>query len=77
MERIDRENRVFMKRLDTTKPSQGMGRTEQLADYDRQAPYRGLPAPGPSNLTEAPTAVHFKLMVKSHFSRAKMTGFLQ
>ncbi|KAG5853153.1 cilia- and flagella-associated protein 97-like [Anguilla rostrata] len=77
MERIDRENRVQTRRLDTTKPSRGMGRMEQLADYDRQASYRGLPAPGPSNLTETPSEAHFKLMVKSHYSRVKLTGFLQ
>ncbi|KAG5856822.1 cilia- and flagella-associated protein 97-like isoform X1 [Anguilla anguilla] len=77
MERIDRENQALLKRLDTMKPSRGMSRTEQLADYDRQAPYRGLPAPGPSNLLEMRSPDHFKLMLKAHHSRAKLSGFLQ
>ncbi|KAJ8354163.1 hypothetical protein SKAU_G00217300 [Synaphobranchus kaupii] len=77
MEKIDRENQALLRRLDTMKPSRGMSRTEQLAEYDRQAPYRGLPAPGPSNIGPIRSADHFKLMLKAHHSRAKLSGFLQ
>ncbi|KAJ8415651.1 hypothetical protein AAFF_G00402080 [Aldrovandia affinis] len=77
MDRIDRENQALLKRLDTMKPSRGMSRSEQLADYERQAPYRGLPAPAPSNVEGAPSADHFKLMLRVHHCRAKLTGFLQ
>ncbi|KAJ8405235.1 hypothetical protein AAFF_G00322260 [Aldrovandia affinis] len=75
-ERIDRENQALVKRLYTTKPSRGMGRDEQLKDYDRQASYRGLPAPGPSNLTPS-TEDHFKLIQKTHQSQTKLSTFMQ
>ncbi|XP_061088645.1 cilia- and flagella-associated protein 97-like [Conger conger] len=74
MERIDRENQALLKRLDTMKPSRGMSRAEQLADYDRQAPYRGLTAPDPSSGVEM-SADHFKLMLKAHHARARLSGF--
>ncbi|XP_034444268.1 cilia- and flagella-associated protein 97 isoform X2 [Hippoglossus hippoglossus] len=41
--RIERENLVFLKRLESAKPSSGMKRSEQLADYQRLESYLGGP----------------------------------
>ncbi|KAF7666260.1 hypothetical protein LDENG_00112820 [Lucifuga dentata] len=41
-QRIERENLAFLKRLESVKPTKGMRRSEQLADYHRQK-YRGIP----------------------------------
>ncbi|KAG5285723.1 hypothetical protein AALO_G00006690 [Alosa alosa] len=43
--RIERENLAFLKRLESVKPSKGITRTEQLADYQRQARYLCTPLP--------------------------------
>ncbi|KAM4603419.1 cilia- and flagella-associated protein 97 [Polymixia lowei] len=40
-QRIERENLAFLKRLESVKPTPGMKRSEQLADYQRQARYLG------------------------------------
>uniref|UniRef100_A0A8C9VII8 Cilia- and flagella-associated protein 97 n=1 Tax=Scleropages formosus TaxID=113540 RepID=A0A8C9VII8_SCLFO len=40
-QRIERENLALLKRLESVKPTAGMRRTEQLADYQRQARYLG------------------------------------
>lgn len=40
-QRIDRENLAFLKRLESVKPTQGLSRSEQLADYQRQVEYLG------------------------------------
>uniref|UniRef100_A0A4W4DUX4 Cilia- and flagella-associated protein 97 n=1 Tax=Electrophorus electricus TaxID=8005 RepID=A0A4W4DUX4_ELEEL len=42
-QRIQRENLAFLKRLESVKPTPGMTRSEQLADYQRQAGYLGIP----------------------------------
>ncbi|KAL4640543.1 cilia- and flagella-associated protein 97 [Arapaima gigas] len=44
-QRIERENLAFLKRLESVKPTAGMRRTEQLADYQRQARYLGALPP--------------------------------
>uniref|UniRef100_A0A8B9HL42 Cilia- and flagella-associated protein 97 n=1 Tax=Astyanax mexicanus TaxID=7994 RepID=A0A8B9HL42_ASTMX len=44
-QRIQRENLALLKRLESVKPTRGMTRAEQLADYQRQAGYLGIPAP--------------------------------
>ncbi|XP_047189907.1 cilia- and flagella-associated protein 97 isoform X3 [Scophthalmus maximus] len=41
--RIERENLAFLKRLESVKPSNGMRRSEQLADYHRRATHFGAP----------------------------------
>uniref|UniRef100_A0A8D3A5U7 Cilia- and flagella-associated protein 97 n=1 Tax=Scophthalmus maximus TaxID=52904 RepID=A0A8D3A5U7_SCOMX len=41
--RIERENLAFLKRLESVKPSNGMRRSEQLADYHRRATQFGAP----------------------------------
>ncbi|XP_062379428.1 cilia- and flagella-associated protein 97 isoform X2 [Sardina pilchardus] len=43
--RIERENLALLKRLESVKPSKGITRTEQLADYQRQARYLCTPLP--------------------------------
>lgn len=40
-ERIQKENLAFLKRLESVKPTPGMTRDEQLADYQRQCRYLG------------------------------------
>ncbi|XP_066574306.1 cilia- and flagella-associated protein 97 isoform X4 [Amia ocellicauda] len=44
-QRIERENMAFLKRLESVKPTVGMKRSEQLADYQRQAQFNGSAAP--------------------------------
>ncbi|XP_023686496.1 cilia- and flagella-associated protein 97 isoform X2 [Paramormyrops kingsleyae] len=41
--RIERENMAFLKRLEAVKPTSGLRRVEQLADYQRHAGYLGDP----------------------------------
>uniref|UniRef100_A0A3B4AER1 Cilia- and flagella-associated protein 97 n=1 Tax=Periophthalmus magnuspinnatus TaxID=409849 RepID=A0A3B4AER1_9GOBI len=41
-QRIERDNLAFLKRLESVKPTPGMKRSEQLADYQRQAGYLGI-----------------------------------
>ncbi|KAM3864821.1 cilia- and flagella-associated protein 97 [Diretmus argenteus] len=41
LQRIERENLAFLKKLESVKPTPGMRRSEQLADYQRQARYPG------------------------------------
>lgn len=49
-QRIDRENLAFLRRLEAVKPTAGMKRSEQLADYQRHAGYLGiLPVPQPTD----------------------------
>ncbi|KAM3623014.1 uncharacterized protein V6R79_006012 [Siganus canaliculatus] len=43
-QRIERENLAFLKRLESVKPTPGLKRSEQLADYQRQAGYLGGPS---------------------------------
>ncbi|XP_041789830.1 cilia- and flagella-associated protein 97 isoform X2 [Chelmon rostratus] len=43
-QRIERENLAFLKRLESVKPTPGLKRTEQLADYQRQVGYLGAPS---------------------------------
>ncbi|XP_029995309.1 cilia- and flagella-associated protein 97 [Sphaeramia orbicularis] len=43
-QRIERENLAFLKRLETVKPTSGLKRSEQLADYQRQVGYLGGPS---------------------------------
>ncbi|XP_056136788.1 cilia- and flagella-associated protein 97 isoform X2 [Lampris incognitus] len=40
-QRVERENLAFLKRLESVKPTPGMKRSEQLADYQQQARYLG------------------------------------
>ncbi|XP_028832792.1 cilia- and flagella-associated protein 97-like [Denticeps clupeoides] len=40
-QRIERENLAFLKRLESVKPTPGMTRSEQLADFQRQTSYLG------------------------------------
>ncbi|XDV14802.1 hypothetical protein PO909_014990 [Leuciscus waleckii] len=40
-ERIQKENLAFLKRLESVKPTPGMTRDEQLADYQQQCQYMG------------------------------------
>ncbi|XP_070781858.1 cilia- and flagella-associated protein 97 [Enoplosus armatus] len=42
--RIERENLAFLKRLESVKPTPGIKRSEQLADYQRQVGYLGAPS---------------------------------
>ncbi|KAM9792155.1 cilia- and flagella-associated protein 97 [Neosynchiropus ocellatus] len=39
--RIERENLAFLKRLEAVKPTRGLKRSEQLADYHRKSGYQG------------------------------------
>ncbi|XP_073697667.1 cilia- and flagella-associated protein 97 [Garra rufa] len=41
-ERIQKENLAFLKRLESVKPTPGMTRDEQLADYQQQCRYLGI-----------------------------------
>ncbi|XP_040893219.1 cilia- and flagella-associated protein 97 isoform X2 [Toxotes jaculatrix] len=43
-QRIERENLAFLKRLESVKPTPGLMRSEQLADYQRQVGYLGGPS---------------------------------
>ncbi|KAM9363691.1 cilia- and flagella-associated protein 97 [Symphorus nematophorus] len=43
-QRIERENLAFLKRLESVKPSPGLKRSEQLADYQRHVGYLGGPS---------------------------------
>ncbi|XP_050926551.1 cilia- and flagella-associated protein 97 isoform X1 [Lates calcarifer] len=43
-QRIERENLAFLKRLESVKPTPGLMRSEQLADYQRQVGYLGAPS---------------------------------
>ncbi|XP_071360501.1 cilia- and flagella-associated protein 97 isoform X2 [Trachinotus anak] len=43
-QRIERENLAFLKRLESVKPTPGLRRSEQMADYQRQAGYLGTPS---------------------------------
>lgn len=43
-QRIERENLAFLKRLETVKPTPGLKRSEQLADYQRHVGYLGGPS---------------------------------
>ncbi|KAM7419325.1 hypothetical protein PAMA_016441 [Pampus argenteus] len=42
-QRIERDNLAFLKRLESAKPSTGLKRSEQLADYHRQVGYFAAP----------------------------------
>uniref|UniRef100_A0A7N5ZQ76 Cilia- and flagella-associated protein 97 n=1 Tax=Anabas testudineus TaxID=64144 RepID=A0A7N5ZQ76_ANATE len=44
-QRIERENLAFLKRLESVKPTPGLKRSEQLADYQRQVGYLGFYTP--------------------------------
>ncbi|XP_052320336.1 cilia- and flagella-associated protein 97 isoform X1 [Oncorhynchus keta] len=41
-QRIEKENLAFLRRLESVRPTRGMKRAEQLADYQRQAGYLGI-----------------------------------
>lgn len=41
-QRIERENLAFLRRLESVKPTPGIKRSEQLADYQRQVGYLGI-----------------------------------
>lgn len=41
-QRIERENLAFLKKLESVKPTPGMRRSEQLADYQRHVGYLGM-----------------------------------
>ncbi|XP_056228480.1 cilia- and flagella-associated protein 97 isoform X1 [Seriola aureovittata] len=43
-QRIERENLAFLKRLESVKPTPGLRRSEQMADYQRQVGYLGAPS---------------------------------
>ncbi|KAM7008639.1 cilia- and flagella-associated protein 97 [Tautogolabrus adspersus] len=43
-QRIERENLAFLKRLESVKPTPGLKRSQQLADYQRQIEYLGGPS---------------------------------
>ncbi|XP_029008393.1 cilia- and flagella-associated protein 97 isoform X2 [Betta splendens] len=43
-QRIERENLAFLKRLESVKPTPGLRRSEQLANYQRQVGYLGAPS---------------------------------
>ncbi|XP_041641356.1 cilia- and flagella-associated protein 97 isoform X2 [Cheilinus undulatus] len=43
-QRIERENLAFLKRLESVKPTPGLRRSQQLADYQRQIAYLGGPS---------------------------------
>ncbi|XP_069023352.1 cilia- and flagella-associated protein 97 isoform X2 [Embiotoca jacksoni] len=43
-QRIERENMAFLKRLESVKPTPGLKRSDQLADYQRQVGYLGAPS---------------------------------
>ncbi|XP_035515778.1 cilia- and flagella-associated protein 97 isoform X2 [Morone saxatilis] len=43
-QRIERENLAFLKRLESVKPTPGLKRSQQLADYQRQVGYLGAPS---------------------------------
>ncbi|KAM9770892.1 cilia- and flagella-associated protein 97 [Menidia menidia] len=43
-QRIERDNLAFLKRLESVKPTHGLRRSEQLADYQRHAGYLGGPS---------------------------------
>lgn len=42
--RIERDNLTFLKRLESVKPTPGLRRSEQLADYQRHARFCGVPS---------------------------------
>lgn len=44
-QRIEKENLAFLRRLESVRPSRGIQRAEQLADYQRQARYSGTARP--------------------------------
>uniref|UniRef100_A0A3Q1EQ09 Cilia- and flagella-associated protein 97 n=1 Tax=Acanthochromis polyacanthus TaxID=80966 RepID=A0A3Q1EQ09_9TELE len=43
-QRIERENLAFLKRLESVKPTPGLKRSEQMADYQRHVGYLGAPS---------------------------------
>ncbi|KAG7225835.1 hypothetical protein INR49_014356 [Caranx melampygus] len=43
-QRIERENLAFLKRLESVKPTPGLRRSEQMADYQRHVGYLGAPS---------------------------------
>lgn len=43
-QRIERDNLAFLKRLESVKPTPGLRRSEQLADYQRHARFCGVPS---------------------------------
>ncbi|XP_076585054.1 uncharacterized protein LOC143319749 isoform X2 [Chaetodon auriga] len=43
-QRIERENLAFLKRLESVRPTPGLKRADQLADYQRQVGYLGAPS---------------------------------
>ncbi|XP_067352963.1 cilia- and flagella-associated protein 97 isoform X2 [Channa argus] len=58
-QRIERENLAFLKRLESVKPTPGLTRSEQLADYQRQVGYLGGPTSSicrPISKKESPTS---------------------
>lgn len=61
--RIERENLAFLKRLESVKPSKGITRDEQLADYQRQARYLCTPLP-------SSTIEHYQAKLEASLSRA-------
>uniref|UniRef100_A0A665TA05 Cilia- and flagella-associated protein 97 n=1 Tax=Echeneis naucrates TaxID=173247 RepID=A0A665TA05_ECHNA len=50
-QRIEQENLAFLKRLESVKPTPGLRRSEQLADYQRHAGYLGAPSHTISGIT--------------------------
>ncbi|CAL9700144.1 unnamed protein product [Knipowitschia caucasica] len=52
-QRIERDNLAFLKRLEAIKPSPGMKRSEQLADYRRQCGYLGICPLYPTSLKKS------------------------
>ncbi|KAK2817102.1 hypothetical protein Q5P01_025293 [Channa striata] len=51
-QRIEKENLAFLKRLESVKPTPGLRRSEQLADYQRQVGYLGGPT---SSISRSPS----------------------
>ncbi|XP_019899489.1 cilia- and flagella-associated protein 97 isoform X2 [Esox lucius] len=47
-QRIEKENLAFLRRLESVRPTRGMKRAEQLADYQRHAGYLGIATPLPA-----------------------------
>ncbi|XP_012674366.2 cilia- and flagella-associated protein 97 [Clupea harengus] len=66
--RIERENLALLKRLESVKPSKGITRSEQFADYQRQARYICTPLP-----TATIEHYHSKIASLSASSQGKST----
>ncbi|XP_033821683.1 cilia- and flagella-associated protein 97 [Periophthalmus magnuspinnatus] len=73
-QRIERDNLAFLKRLESVKPTPGMKRSEQLADYQRQAGYLGIRSIYQTTTKKSSSIGHIQNKPPHHGARSTSTA---